>query len=157
MYTIGWTLEDYIEAVDTGDYLMANFLKHHKGQRIGGICHSIHLHPIGVELIEDKRLYVYEFNGEHYVLARHVAELINYNMRSISKMMKMVSDDNKIKITCGVDEDYRYISRWLISLDGLEELLTRSTKSEAKKCLEEVKEGWYSLQTVVEELVAECK
>lgn len=148
MYNVFWTMDDFINAVDNKNELMLNFLKQHKGQRIGGICGCVHLYAMGIYLIEQpevKRIYVYEFNGEQYVLARQVAEVINYNMNSISKMMKMVSEPGKMKIKCRIENDYRYLDRWFLSLHGLIELLTRSTKIEAKQCLEVVEGGYYTM------------
>jgi len=70
-------------------------------------------------------------------LAKDVAEWIDYDLSSINKMLNNVDEDEKVRNnvpTLGGDQEM-----WLLSEDGLYEVLMQSRKPIAKQFKKEVK------------------
>lgn len=92
--------------------------------------------------IFDKKLNLFEFEGEKFFQASQVGDMIEYSRANISKMVGKVDSEEKRLIcvrTDSMNSKARDQKQWFLSRDGLWEVLFQSRKDIAKRFKKEVK------------------
>lgn len=118
-----------------------------------------HLQLIDEREVLGKSFRIYGTLDEPLFLARDVAEWIDYDRSSINKLVNVVDDDEKVRKivpTPGGEQEM-----WLLTEDGLYEVLMQSRKAIAKKFKKKVKEilkdirkhGIYATDGVIEKML----